>query len=180
MNPPCGRVYWAVAPYSPVPPFRLYAGQGSKPFKVDAPHHLVKAAVMGESEFTLLAPAKVRPVLVLTEVLAPYDEVLCARLQRLETLSDDEAHRVREHDDPSLFLLSPSSFPGLAVENAVIVSSLIRVAIAALDTTHELGTLNDNELRVVHERIVRAQGLRLELLVLDKARELVKQLRAGQ
>lgn len=128
------------------------------------------------SEFVLLMPVKARPVLVVTEVLQPHDEVLALRLTRLEKMPDEDAARVRSREDPALFHLAPDSFPGLPVENAAIVTALLRLPAAAIDTTTELGTLNDNELRVVHERLARAHGLNLEMLVLEKARELLERL----
>lgn len=131
------------------------------------------------SEFVLLTPVKARPVLVVTDVLQPHDEVLALRLHRLEKLASDEAERVRNHDDPALFHLAPHSFPGLPVENAAIVTGLLRLPVAAIDTSTELGNLNENELRVVHERLARAHGLNLEMLVLEKARELLKRLKSG-
>ncbi len=177
MKPPAGRCYWAVAPFSPGPPFRLYAGEGSAPREVERVSQIVAAARKGMSEFVLLTPVKARPVLVLTDVLEPYDEVLALRLLRLEKLEADEQRRVREQDDPSLFHLAPDSFPGLHLDNAAIVTALLRLPMAALDTSSELGALNENELRVVHERVVLSHGLNLEMLVLQRARELLERLK---
>ena len=130
------------------------------------------------SEFTLLTPIKARPVLVLTEVLDPHDEVLALRLQRLEKLPPADAERIRRFEDEAFFHLLPESFPGLPVENAAIVTALMRLPIDAIDTSTELGNLNQNELRVVHERVVRAHGLNLEMLVIEKARELLERLKS--
>lgn len=132
------------------------------------------------SEFTMLTPVKARPVLVISGVLAPYEEVLALRLQRLEKLDADEADQVRRHEDAALFHLPPSSFSGLPVENAAIMTALLRLPIQALDTSTELGALNENELRVVHERVVRAHNLNLEMLVIEKARELLERLGSGR
>lgn len=178
MNPPRGRCYWAVAPFSPRPPFRLYAGEAAAPREVGSPAAITAAARKGVSEFTLLTPVKARPVLVVTDVLAPHDEVLALRLRRLEKLATEDAERVRRFEDEGLFHLSPSSFPGLSTENAAIVTALMRLPIAAVDTSAELGTLNENELRVIHERIARAHGLNLEMLVIEKAHELLERLKA--
>lgn len=178
MRPPAGRCHWAVAPFSPRPPFRLYAGLDSPPREVASPAQLTAAAKKGMSEFTVLAPVKARPVLLLTEVLQPHDEVLAVRLQRLEKLTADEAMRVRDHRDEGLFHLEPDAFPGLPVENAAIVTALLRLPIHAVDTSAELGSLNDNELRTLHERVVRANGFDLEMLVIEKARELLERLQA--
>lgn len=179
MKPPAGRCYWAVAPFSPRPPFRLYAGEASPPREVRSAAQITAAAQKGMSEFVLLTPVKARPVLVVTDALAPYEEVLALRLQRLEKMGPTESGRVREHGDPSLFYLAPSSFPGLPVENAAIVSALLRLPVTALDTSRELGALNHDELRAVHERLARAHGLNLERLVLQRARELIDRLKSN-
>lgn len=166
-----------MAPFSPRPPFRLYAGEEQPPREVDTAS-IVSAAKRGASEFVVLSPVKARPVLVLTEVIQPSDEVLALRLQRLEKLGDSKAQkRVREHADDLLFYLQPHHFPGLPVENAAIVSGLLRLPIAAVDTRAELGSLNENELRVVHERIAASHGLRLDMLVLEQARRLLERVR---
>lgn len=175
MEAPLGRCYWAVAPFSPRPPFRLYAGEGATTKDVAAPAPMVDAARQGMSEFVILTPVKVRPVLVITSVLPEYEEVVALRLRRLEKIDDDAAQdAVRAHADVGLFWLRPDAFPGLPTENAAIVSSLLRLPVAAVDTRRELGQLNDAELRTVHERIALVHGLRLDGLVLERARRLVE------
>ncbi|MEX0972293.1 MAG: hypothetical protein WDZ46_03445 [Solirubrobacterales bacterium] len=134
-----------------------------------------EAARKGASEFALLTPVKARPVLVITEVLPEYGEVLALRLRRLEKLtSEAERERVREGSDPGLFHLKPDRFEGLPVENAAIVSSLLRLPAAALDRRTSLGSLDDNELRALHERVARAHRLRLDKLVLERAQSLLQ------
>ena len=102
------------------------------------------------SEFVLLAPVKARPVLVITGVLPEHNELLALRLRRLEKMSSDAARElVREGNDDALFYLRPESFPGLPVENAAIITSLLRLPMSALDQRMSLGSLNENELRVL-------------------------------
>jgi hypothetical protein len=126
------------------------------------------------SEFVLLTPVKARPVLVITPILPEYDEVLALRLRRLEKLSSDTARqRVRDGEDPALFHLAPERFPDLSVENAAIVTSLLRIPIEALDRRKSLGSLDDNGLRKLHKRVVSAHGLKLDLLILERARTLL-------
>jgi hypothetical protein len=129
----------------------------------------------GASEFALLTPVRARPVLVITEVLPEHDEVLALRLRRLEMLATEaERERVREGSDPGLFHLKPDRFRGLSVENAAIVSSLLRLPAAALDRRSSLGALDDNELRALHERVTRVHRLRLDKLVLERAQSLLQ------
>jgi len=73
-----------------------------------------------------------------------------------------------------LFHLKPDRFEGLPVENAAIVSSLLRLPAAALDRRTSLGGLDDNELRALHERVARAHRLRLDNLVLERAQSLLQ------
>jgi len=134
-----------------------------------------EAAHKGASEFALLTPVKARPVLVITDVLPEHDEVLALRLRRLEKLATEaERERVREGSDPGLFHLKPGRFSGLPVENAAIVSSLLRLPAAALDRRRSLGALEDNELRALHERVTRVHRLRLDELVLERAQSLLQ------
>lgn len=134
-----------------------------------------EAARKGASEFALLTPVKARPVLVITEVLPEHDEVLALRLRRLEKLATEaERERVREGSDPGLFHLEPGRFSALPVENAAIVSSLLRLPAAALDRRRSLGALEDNELRALHERVTRVHRLRLDKLVLERAQSLLQ------
>lgn len=173
MNAPLGRCYWAVAPFSPEPPFNLFA-KGSDPIPVDSARRLVEASRGGSSAFKIITDVKVRPVLVISEVLEPYNEVLALRLHRLEKLPDDRAREaVRKHEEEKLFYLDPAEFDGLDVENAAMVSALVKLPVSALDTSVELGQLNTNELRVIHERVARTHGLRLEMQVIERARELL-------
>ena len=171
--PPLGHCYWAVAPYSPRPPFRLY-GEGMAPKQVASPELFVDAARKGMSEFVVLTPVKARPVLVITPVLPEYDEVLALRLLRLEKLSSDAVRQeVRDGGHPALFHMRPERFPGLPVENAAIVTSLLRLPVEALDRRESLGALDENELRVIHERVARVHGLKLDVLIFERAQALV-------
>lgn len=177
MNPPLGRCYWAVAPFSPEPPFRVYA-EGAQPIAVDSAHAMQVAAARGGSEFTVLTPVKVRPVLVVSDELGPYGEVLALRLRRFDKLTVEQASKVREHSDNGLFYLEPDSMPGLEAENSAIITSLLKLPVGALDTTAELGQVNENELRVIHERIADAHKLRLDLPILERAQALMAQIAA--
>ncbi len=173
MEPPQGHCYWAVAPFAPTAPFRIYQ-EGAAPREVASPEPFTAAVRKGMSEFVLLMPVKARPVLVITGVLPEHDEVLALRLRRLEKLSSDAARQiVRDGGDEALFYLRPESFAGLPVENAAIVTSLLRLPTSALDRRASLGSLNENELRVVHERVARAHELKLDVMIVERARQLL-------
>jgi hypothetical protein len=166
-----------VAPFAPEPPFQIYA-DGEPPIAVESARAMQMAASRGGSEFTILTPVKIRPILVVSERLDPYNEVLALRLKRLDKLSEESAEAVRGQSDVGLFYLSPDSVPGLKVENSAIITSLLKLPTTALDTTTELGSINENELRVIHERIADAHGLRLDLPVLKRAQELMAEIAA--
>ena len=173
MQPPLGHCYWAVAPFAPEPPFRLYQ-QGAEPREVASPEAFTEAARKGTSEFVMLTPVKARPILAITGVLPEHDDVLALRLRRLEKLGSDSAREtVRATKDEGLFYLRPEAFPGLPVENAAIITSLLRLPIRALDRRTSLGALNENELRVLHERVVRAHELRLDAMIVERVRRLL-------
>jgi hypothetical protein len=144
------------------------------PRDVGSPEPFVDAARKGMSEFVVLTPVKARPVLVITPILHDYDEVLALRLRRFDKLSSDSVRQqVREGADQALFPLRPKRFPGLPSENAAIVTSMLRLPVESLDRRTSLGALDDAELRMLHTRVVRAHGLKLDGLVLERARELV-------
>lgn len=173
MQPPLGHCYWAVAPFAPEPPFRLYQ-QGAEPREVASPGAFTDAARKGMSEFVMLTPVKARPILVITGVLPEHDEVLALRLRRLEKLASDAAREaVRTGQDQGLVYLRPEAFPGLPVENAAIVTSLLRLPTGALDRRASLGALNENELRGLHERVARAHELRLDKMIVERTRQLL-------
>lgn len=176
MRTPLGRGYWAVAPFAPEPPFRLYAGQEHPPIEVQ---HVGRLHSARDEQLTLLVPIKVRPVLVITEPSARYNEVLVLRLRRLNILDEAQREEVRKGRAEDLFHLRPEGFPELPEENAAIITTSLRLPVSALDTSTPLGVVNENELRVIHERLVRAHALDLRNLVLDKAQDLVRALRAG-
>lgn len=173
MDAPAGHCYWAVAPFAPSPPFEVYQ-EGAAPHPVPDAVPFTEAVKQGESEFKLLTTVKIRPVLVITGALEEHNEVLALRLRRLEKLASESARQiVRQGGDDALFFLVPTNFPGLPVENCAIVTSLIRLPVDALDRRRSLGALNENELRALHERVARAHKLRLDLLVLERARKLI-------
>lgn len=169
-----GAVVWAVVPFAPEPPFRLWAGAERDPVEVPSPAPLIKAARRSESEFTFLVPGKARPVLVLSD---GYDErigeLLALRLLRLGKLPEEGRQLIREQRDASLFYLDPDRF-NLPEENAAMVAGLVRVPHTALDTT-PVGRLDRDGLRTLHERVAHRYQLDLHRLVLSEIRRLAEQ-----
>jgi hypothetical protein len=174
VNGLAGAVVWAVVPYVPEAPFRLYAGEGHAPIDIAEPGRLFQAARKGsDAEFTFLVPGKARPVLVVSDRADPrLDELLALRLLRLGVLTEREREAVREDNEPGLFHLDPEGFD-LPEENAAILASLVRVHRSTIDE-RPAGRLDRAELRQIHERLVRFYGLDLSGFVRDELRRLAE------
>ncbi len=175
-----GSVRWAVVPYSPRPPFRLYAGKGHAPILVADADTIVAGAKKhgGDAELTYLVAGKARPVLILSEPpSAHHQELTALRLLRFAKLAREEKERVRRQQDELLFYLPPERFD-LLDENAAIVSALVRLHVEAIESGPPLGTLDASEMRVLGERIIRFYGVDTSLLVERQIRELIARRRA--
>lgn len=179
MNPPLGRCYYAVAPFAPEPPFEIYLDD-NPPHVVQSAERMGEVARGGNGKFRVITSVKVRPVLAVSGVLAPYNEVLVMRLVRFDKLTDSEQSAVREQEHDELFHLKPDAFPGLKSENAAMVKSLIKIPVSAIDTTQELGQVNSHELSILHERFARAHGLRLDGLIATQVRTLTNLVKKNQ
>jgi hypothetical protein len=160
-----GAVVWAVVPFVPEAPFRIYAGADHEPIEVARATRLIAAARRGaDSEFTFLVPCKTRPVLVVSDRVDPrVGELLALRLVRLSALDTEEQETVRAGTDPGLFLLDPNRFK-LPEENAAIIAALVRVHRSAIDPK-PAGRLDPTDLASLHERIVRHYRLDMRQLV---------------
>jgi hypothetical protein len=160
-----GAVAWAVVPFVPEAPFRIYAGRDHDPLEVARPTKLISAARRGsDSEFTFLVPAKARPVLVVSDRADPrLRELLALRLLRLSALDAEEQDVVRRGADPGLFFLDPDQFK-LPEENAAIIAALVRVHRGAIDA-RPAGRLEQRGLATLQERIVRHYRFDMRQLV---------------
>ncbi len=175
-----GSVRWAIVPYSPRPPFRLYAGEGHPPITVDDAGTIIAGAKRhgGEAELTYLVPGKARPVLLLSEPpSAHHQELTALRLLRLSKLAPEERERVRRQEDELLFYLAPERFD-LREENAAMVSALVRLNLEAIEGGPPLGTLAADEMSLLGERVIRFYGFDTRLLVERQLRDLVARRRA--
>ena len=160
-----GAVVWAVVPFVPEAPFRIYAGPAHDPIEVARPTKLISAARKGsDTEFTFLVPAKARPILIVADRADPrLGELLALRLLRLSLLGAEQQDLVRGGADPGLLYLDPDRFT-LPEENAVMIAALVRIHRNAVDA-RPAGRLEPDELANVHERIVRHYALDMRGLV---------------
>lgn len=172
MNGLAGAVVWAVVPFVPEAPFRLYGGQDRAPVDVDGPGKLIAAARQGsDTEFTFLVPGKARPVLVVSDRIDErLSELIALRLFRLGGLTARQREIARSNEDPGLYHLDPGRFD-LPDENAAIIAALVRVHRTAIDAK-PAGRLDPDELRVVHERVVTYYGFDLRELVRQELQRL--------
>lgn len=170
-----GSIVWAVVPFVPEAPFRLYAGARHEAIEISRASKLISAARKGSNaEFTFLVPGKARPVLVVSDRADPrLREVLALRLLRLSTLDREEQDLVRSGVDPGLLYLDPERFR-LPEENAVMIAALVRVHRSALNA-RPVGRLDPHELAAVHERLARHYALDLRKLVRAELERLAEQ-----
>ncbi len=173
-----GTVRWAVVPYSPRPPFRLYAGEGHEPLTIpDTSAIIASARRGGDAEFTYLVPGKARPVLILNDPPAEHhQEITALRLLRLSKIDARQRERVRDRREPLLFHLDPERFD-LPEENAAMISALVRVHVDAVGSGESLGELNPQELRSLGERIIDFYRFDTRNLVERQIRELASRQR---
>jgi hypothetical protein len=176
-----GSIVWAVVPFVPQAPFRVYAGQNHGPIDVPRATKLISAARKGsDAEFTFLVSAKARPVLIVSDrVDRRLQELLALRLLRMSALDPEEKDLVRTGSDPALLYLDPRRFK-LTEENAVMIAALVRVHGSAVDT-RVLGRLEPDELATVHARLVHHYGFDMRQLVrseLERLAELRRRHRA--
>jgi len=165
VNGLAGAVVWAVVPFVPEAPFRLYAGSRQAPVAVPRADKLIAAARGGaDTEFTFLVSGKARPVLIVSDQLDPrLGELLALRLLRLSKLGEREQEEVRRGREPSLLHLAPDRFD-LPDENAAMIAALVRVHRSAIDP-RTVGHLDRDELRTVHGLIARHYRLDLHQLI---------------
>jgi hypothetical protein len=175
-----GTVRWAIVPYTPRPPFRIYAGSVREPYLVEDVEQLIRASRKhGDADLTYLVPGKARPVLILNNPpRAEHQEVTALRLLRFSKIVDiSQQERIRQQIDPLLFHLNPARFD-LPEENAAIVSALVTIHSDAIGAGDALGTLNTDEMRALGERIIAFYGFDTRLLVERAIRALVDRRRA--
>jgi hypothetical protein len=169
-----GAVVWAVAPFVPQAPFRIYAGEERPPFKIPQVVPLIHAGRSGgDNQFDFIVPGKSRPVLILADKRTQdLGEYLALRLLRFSKLSQQEQEDVRAQRHESLFYLKPERF-SLPEENAAMLSGLLRVHVSAVDPS-PCGRLDAYELRTVQERFLRFYSFDLRALLQIAAEQMAR------
>ncbi len=163
-----GAIVWTIVAYVPQAPFYLWLGEEHPTGEIADAHafaQLVRRQGL-DAEQTFLVEGKLRPVLLLQDrPRRALREVVALRMVRLETLSEIQRASIRAQREPSLFHLPvrPAKY-GLSKEMAIDLNALVRVHASAI-LPKAVGRLDDNELRVVGQRLVEHLDIDLEPLL---------------
>ncbi len=163
-----GAVVWALVGFVPEAPFRLWHGDEHPASELpDAGRFAKQVREQGlDAQQTFLVEGKLRPVVLLQDrprnVLR---EIVGLRMVRLETLTEPAQATIRDQREPSLFHLPvrPSKY-GLSKEMAVDLNALVRVHATAI-LPRAVGRLDDNEMRVIGQRLVQHLDIDFEPLL---------------
>ncbi len=175
-----GAIVWAIAPYVPEAPFRLWLGERQPAAEIpDARTYARQARHQGlEAEQTFLVKGKLRPVVLLQDrPRAVLPEIVALRMVRLEMLEPEQQERIRAGWEPSLFHLPvrKSSY-GLAKEMAIDLNALLRIHATAF-LPKAVGRLDDGELRVLGGRLAEHLDIDLEPLIAARVEKRLDALR---
>jgi mRNA-degrading endonuclease toxin of MazEF toxin-antitoxin module len=174
-----GAIVWAIVAYVPEAPFRLWLGTDHPPGQLaDAHSYAQQVRRQGlDAEQTFLVKGKLRPVVLLQDrPRGVLREIVALRMVRLESMTEGQQASVRDHREPSLFHLAlrPSKY-GLSREMAIDINALVRVHASAM-LPKAVGRLDDNEMRVIGQRLVEHLDIDLEPLLAQLVEERLEQL----
>lgn len=162
-----GAIVWAIVSYVPEAPFRMWLGAEHQPGVADA--RAFAQQVRGQrldAEQTFLVRGKLRPVVLLQDrPRGALREIVALRMVRLEKLPASQQSSIRAHHEPSLFHLAvhPTKH-GLSKEVAIDLNALVRVHASAM-LPRAVGRLDDNELRIIGQRVIEHLDIDLEPLL---------------
>jgi hypothetical protein len=178
-----GAIVWAVAPYVPQAPFRIWGGPNQAVASIATATELARQVLRRglDAEQTFVVGAKLRPVVLLQErPRRALPEYAALRIVRLEELSEARRESVRVRAEPSLFHLpaAPRKY-GMAKEGAIDLNSLLRIHESAI-AGRAIGRLDAAELRVLGERLVDHLDIDLTAAIERKARSLLEEIAAAR
>jgi mRNA-degrading endonuclease toxin of MazEF toxin-antitoxin module len=175
-----GAIVWAVAPYVPEAPFRLWLGERQPIAEIpDARTFARQAQHQGlEAEQTFLVKGKLRPVVLLQDrPRAVLPEIVALRMVRLETLEPEQQAGIRAGREPSLFHLPVHKTRyGLSKEMAIDLNALVRIHASAF-LPRAVGRLDDSELRALGGGLAEHLDIDLEPLVAARVEERLEAMR---
>lgn len=174
-----GAIVWALVGFVPEAPFQLWHGDRHPHSSLpDAQTFARQVRTQGlDAQQTFLVDGKLRPIVLLQD--RPRNllrEIVALRMVRLETLSKAQQTSIREQREPSLFHLAvQQSKYGLSKEMAIDLNALVRVHASAV-LPRAVGHLDDNEMRVIGQRLVEHLDIDLEPLLARLVEERLDQL----
>ena len=152
----------------PQAPFRIWLGADQPLAEIpDAESYARQARHQGlPSEQTFLVEGKLRPVVLLQDrPRRALREIVALRMVRIEELALEQRESIRRLREPSLFHLPVDKDKyGLAKEMAIDLNALVRVHATAF-LPRAVGRLDDNQLRVLGERLAEHLDIDLEPLI---------------
>ncbi|MEZ5155315.1 MAG: hypothetical protein R2718_04300 [Solirubrobacterales bacterium] len=169
-----GAIVWAIVPYVPQAPFHLWLGEEQPVVELaDARSYAQQVRSQGlEAEQHFVVGGKLRPVVLMQDrPRGVLKEIVALRMLRLEALDDEHRERVRQQQEPSLFHLPVRSNKyGLSKEVAIDLNALVRVHASAF-LPKAVGRLDENEMRVIGERLAEHLDIDLEPLIARRVEE---------
>lgn len=169
-----GAIVWAVTPYIPEAPFRVWLGPGQPVAEISsAGAYARQARHQGlDAEQTFLVKGKLRPVLLLQDrPRGVLPEIVALRMVRIEELERHHQEGIRARREPSLLHLPVDKAKyGLSREMAIDLNALVRVHITAF-LPKAVGRLDDNELRLIGQRLAEHLDIDLEPLIAARVEE---------
>lgn len=149
-----GSIAWAVVPYQPEAPFRLWRA-GAVAEVASAPDLARQAGGVGKSRaLEVIAAAKLRPVVLLQDgPVGATGDVVALKLARLAKLPKARRDEIRDGGDPGFVVLgrAPAEY-GLRTENAIDLNGIVRVHWSAFATS-PVGSLDARELAAIDEAL---------------------------
>lgn len=169
-----GAIVWAIVPYVPEAPFRLWLGDEQPVGEIaDARGYADQVRTQGlEAEQRFVVGGKLRPVLLLQDrPRGVLKEIVALRMVRLEAQSESHQRRIRQRKEPSHFHLPVRSEKyGLSKEVAIDLNALVRVHASAF-LPKAVGRLDENEMRELGERLAEHLDIDLEPVVARRVEE---------
>lgn len=172
-----GAVAWAAVASVCQGPLRRWLGDEVSAETIDSVGLARQLRASDRDSCTLLVDASLRPVvLVQDRPRGVLGDTLALAIVPLGGLSENQRADVREQREPSLFHLParPGKY-GFTDEMAVDLNGLLRIGCEAL-LPRTVGNLDDNEMRVIGERLVAHLDIDLEPVIAREVEERLQQL----
>lgn len=172
-----GAVAWATLPRVRLGPMRRWQGDGLPPETIDPVELARRLRENGGDACTLLVDVSLRPVVLLQDrPRGVLEDTLALTIVSLVGLTENQQQAVRDQQEPSLFHLPARQAKyGFTDEMAVDLNGLLRIGCEAL-LPRSVGILDDNEMRVIGERLVAHLDIDLDPVIAREIEDRLQQL----